>query len=72
MKWFIHANKHMLGFQAVYLGVCFLCSWHPYHKVVWCRRRLQRDGDGVARPQSGGSLQFLLQEVQPEDCPPVG
>lgn len=40
--------------------------------MVRRRGRLQRDGYGAARPQSGGPLQLLLQEVQPQDGAAAG
>lgn len=36
------------------------------------RGRLQRDGDGIAGTQSGGSVQLLLSKIQPEDGPAAG
>jgi len=35
--------------------------------VVRVRGRLQRDGHGVARPQSRGPIQLLLQKIQSEN-----
>lgn len=40
--------------------------------MVRGRRRLQRHGDGAAGPQSGGPVQLLLSQVQPEDGPAAG
>ena len=34
--------------------------------------RLQRDGDGAAGAQSGGPVQLLLPEVQPQNGPAAG
>lgn len=47
-------------------------SGHTINKVVRRRGRLQRDGNGAAWSQSGGSFQLLLPEVQPKDCPAFG
>ena len=47
-------------------------SGHPDDKVVRGRGGLQRDGDGAAGAQPGGSVQLLLSEVQPEDSPAAG
>lgn len=53
--------------------VCVVCfSGHSINKVVWCRGRLQCDGNGAAWSQSGGPFQLLLQEVQLKDCPAFG
>lgn len=55
-----------------FVCICVYSSGHPIDKVVWCRGRLQRDGNGAAWPQSGGPFQLLLPEVQPKDCPAFG
>lgn len=52
--------------------VCLHPSGYPIDKVVRSRGGLQRDGDGVTGPQSGGPVQLLFPQVQPEDCPATG
>lgn len=52
--------------------VCLYSSGNSINKVVWCRGRLQRDGNGAAGSQSRGPVQLLLPEVQPKDCPAFG
>ncbi len=52
--------------------VCLYSSGYSINKVVRCRGRLQRDGNGAAWSQSGGPFQLLLPEVQPKDCPAFG
>lgn len=51
---------------------CVCSSGYSVDKVVRCRGRLQRDGDGAAWTQSGGPFQLLLPEVQPKDRPAFG
>jgi len=52
----------------------FLFSWYTKYSLVWSRRRLQRDGYGLAWTQFGGHLQFLQEEIHNQndfdDCRP--
>ena len=47
-------------------------SGHSERALVWSGRRLQRDGDRPAGPQSGGPFQLLQTQVFAQNGPNVG
>lgn len=65
-------NKRYADCVCACVCVCLYSSGYSIDKVVWCRGRLQCDGDGAAWSQSGGPFQLLLPKVQPKDCPAFG